>query len=220
MLTSNKVNESTTFYDLPAAEWAVSQALYKKRMKILIYSKAKFLLMRPEYRFDIELDREVGWGITRQNPDDVMHLSKIRIVLKMTEYNHMPYFVLTAFPVYKVRPSTYGFLMGFMYDVGIAVGEFLEDEEKDSYVPLALPEIVAEYVDTHSALCVFFLKRNIKKYMNKNMTADGLEYVDPFDQELSFAEDYFEGDLHVFLTNVLSLLEAEKISRIRKYLFY
>ncbi|MEQ7921903.1 hypothetical protein ABQX22_22100 [Xanthomonas sp. WHRI 1810A] len=95
-----------------------------------------------------------------------------------------------------------------MYDVGIAVGEFLVDEEKDSYVPLTLPEIVAEYVDTHSTLCVFFLKRNIKKYIDKNMTADGLEYADPFDQELSFAEDYFEGDLYVFLTNVLALLDA------------
>ncbi|MEQ7921902.1 RNase A-like domain-containing protein [Xanthomonas sp. WHRI 1810A] len=90
MLTSNKVNESTTFYDLQAAEWAVSQALQKKRLKILIYSRAKFLLMRPEYRFDIELGREVGWGITKQNPEDVVHLSKIRVVLKMTEYNHMP----------------------------------------------------------------------------------------------------------------------------------
>jgi len=215
--TPNKVTESSTFHDLEAAEWAVGQALQKNKLKILIYSRAKFLLMRPEYRFDIQLDRVVGWGITSQNPEDVVDLSAIRVVIKMVEYNYLPYFVLTAFPVWKVRPSTYGFLMGFMYDVGIAVGEFLEDEEKESFVPQTLPEIVAEYVDTHGMICVYFLRRNIKQYVKKHMTVDGLEYADPFDQELSFAEDYFEGDLHVFLTNVLSLLDAERKSRIRKF---
>jgi hypothetical protein len=173
--------------------------------------------MRPEYRFDIQLDRAVGWGVTRHNPNDVIHLSKVRVVLRMIEYNHMPYFILTAFPVWRVLPMAYGFLMGFMYDVGIAVGEFLEDEEKEKFVPLTLPEIVAEYVDSHGVLCVFFLRRNIKKYIKKYMTIDGLEYKDPFDQELSFAEDYFEGDLHVFLTNVLALLDAERKSRIKKF---
>lgn len=111
----------------------------------------------------------------------------------------------------------FGFLMGFMYDVGIAVGEFLEDEEKEKFVPQTLPEIVADYVDTHGMICVFFLRRNIKQYVKKYMTVEGLEYADPFDQELSFAEDYFEGDLHVFLTNVLFLLDAERKSRIKKF---
>lgn len=217
VLTLSKVTESSTFYDLEAAEWAVSQALQKNKLKIFIYSKAKFLLMRPEYRFDMQLDKAVGWGLTSQNPEEVVDLSAIRVVVKMAEYNHMPFFILTAFPVWRVLPLTYGFLMGFMYDVGIAVGEFLEDEDKENFVPLTLPEIVAEYMDTHGVLCVFFLKRNIKKYIKKYMTVDGLEYADPFDQELSFAEDYFEGDLHVFLTNVLSLLDAERKSRIKGF---
>jgi hypothetical protein len=111
----------------------------------------------------------------------------------------------------------YGYLMDFMFDVGIGVGEFLQDEEKAEFTPMTLAQIVKDYIDKRNFLCVVFLRRNIKRYIKHHMTADGLEYADPFDQELSFAEDYFEGDLHVFLTNVLSLLEAERKSRLRRY---
>ena len=111
----------------------------------------------------------------------------------------------------------YGVLMGFMYEVGAGVGEFLSDEEKDIYVPLSLPEIVSEYFDTHGIVSVFFLKRQIKSYIKKNMTTDGLAYAEPFNQELRFPEDYFDGDLHVFLTNVLSLLDAERKARIKAW---
>ena len=107
--------------------------------------------------------------------------------------------------------------MDFMFDVGIGVGEFLQDEEKAEFTPMTLAQIVKDYIDRRNFLCVIFLRRNIRCYIKHHMTADGLEYADPFDQELSFAEDYFEGDLHIFLTNVLSLLEAESNSRLRKY---
>ncbi|HEY0285749.1 MAG TPA: hypothetical protein VGC62_01825 [Pseudomonas sp.] len=111
----------------------------------------------------------------------------------------------------------YGILMGFMYEVGTGVGEFISDEERDNYVQMSLPEIVSEYFDTHGIVSAFFLKRQIKSYIKRNMTADGLEYAEPFNQELRFPEDYFEGDLLVFLTNVLSLLDAEVKSRIKGY---
>lgn len=111
----------------------------------------------------------------------------------------------------------YGVLMGFMYEVGAGVGEFLSDEERVIYVPLQLSEIVSEYFDTHGIGSVFFLKRQIKSYIKKNMTASGLIYSEPFNQELRFPEDYFEGDLHVFLTNVLALLDAERKARIKKF---
>ncbi len=40
------------------------------------------------------------------------------------------------------------------------------------------------------------------------MTPAGLEYEDPlFGQDTSFAEDYFDGDLYVFLTTVSALLD-------------
>jgi len=107
--------------------------------------------------------------------------------------------------------------MGFMYEVGNGVGEFLSDEDKDLYVPLALPEIVKAYVDTHGMISVFFLKIQIRGYIKKNMTVNGLEYAEPFNQKLRFPEDYFEGDLYIFLTNVLALLNTECKSRFRRF---
>lgn len=108
----------------------------------------------------------------------------------------------------------YGLITGFIYNVGEGVGEFLSDDEKAQFTPLGLDQIVKSYVDERNLLNVVFLKRQIKKYIKKHMTQEGLEYIDPpFGQETSFVEDYFEGDLYVFLTNVLSLLDTEyKIS--------
>ena len=111
----------------------------------------------------------------------------------------------------------YGSLMGFMYHVGSCVGEFLGDEEKVDFIPMELSEIVKEYVEDSYFLDRFLLRKNIKKYIKNHLTSDGLEYAYPFEYDLAFPEDYFEGDLHVFLTNVLSLLDAERKSRIRKF---
>jgi len=111
----------------------------------------------------------------------------------------------------------YGFLTGFMYHVGTCVGEFLQDEEKKSFAPMTLPEIVKDYVCHSNFLDRFFLRRNIRQYIKNNLTSDRLEYAYPFEYDLAFPEDYFEGDLHVFLTNVLSLLDSERKSRVRKF---
>lgn len=124
------------------------------------------------------------------------------------------------FQLSEAANMAYTVLMGFMYEVGNGVGEFLPDEEKDAYVPLSLSDIVREYFDTHGTVSVFFLKIQIKSYIKRNMTVDGLEYAEPFNQELRFPEDYFEGDLYVFLKNVLALLETERKSRIRNYFLW
>lgn len=104
-------------------------------------------------------------------------------------------------------------LHSFMYEVGEGVGEFLSDEEKQHFKPLTLPEIVKKSFAKGGVLSLvhaLVLKRQIKLYIRKHMTAEGLEYVyPPFGQETSFAEDYFEGDLFVFLTDVLMLLDRE-----------
>ncbi len=113
----------------------------------------------------------------------------------------------------------YGLITGFIYNVGEGVGEFLSDDEKAQFTPLGLDQIVKSYVDERNMLNVAFLKRQIKKYIKKHMTPEGLGYVDPpFNQETSFVEDYFEGDLYVFLTNVLSLLDTEYKIRSRNFL--
>ena len=111
----------------------------------------------------------------------------------------------------------YSSLTGFMYDVGKGVGEFLTDEGKAVFVPQTLAEIVREYVDESYPLDRYLLRRNIKKYIKNHLTADGLEYAHPFEYELAFPEDYFEGDLHVFLTSVLALLDAERNARIKAF---
>lgn len=112
----------------------------------------------------------------------------------------------------------YGFLTGFMYHVGTCVGEFLQDEEKESFAPMTLPEIVKDYVDHSSFLDRFFLRRNIRQYIKNNLTSDRLKYAYPFEYDLAFPEDYFEGDLHVFLKNVVFLLDGASKPRIKKIL--
>lgn len=113
----------------------------------------------------------------------------------------------------------YGLIIDFIYDVGEGVGEFLPDDEKAQLAPLGLDQIVKNYIDERNLLNAFFLRRQIKKYIKNHMTPEGLKYVDPpFGQETSFVEDYFEGDLYVFLTNVLNLLDKEYKVRSQNFL--
>lgn len=118
--------------------------------------------------------------------------------------------------------SNYMHLHSFMYEVGEGVGEFLLDEENAEFQPLSLPEIVKNSFGKGGIVRLvhaLILKRQIKSYVRRYMTADGLAYVyPPFGQETSFAEDYFEGDLYVFLTTVSALLDSEIKIR-RKKLF-
>lgn len=109
--------------------------------------------------------------------------------------------------------SKYMHLHSFMYEVGEGVGEFLSAEEKAGFQPLSLPEIVRNSFGKGGIVGLvhaMILKRQIRSYIRRYMTADGLAYVyPPFGQETSFAEDYFEGDLYDFLSSVLVLLDAE-----------
>lgn len=117
--------------------------------------------------------------------------------------------------------SKYMHLHSFMYEVGEGVGEFLSDDEKKHFQPLTLPEIVKDSFGEGGVLSLvhaIILKKQIAHYIKNHMGAEGLEYVDPpFDQETSFAEDYFEGDLYTFLTSVMELLDSEMKARRRKF---
>ncbi|HEY0285750.1 MAG TPA: RNase A-like domain-containing protein [Pseudomonas sp.] len=64
-----------------------------------MYSKVKFLLKRPQVEFDTHLGRVIGWGITKQLPNDFVNMLKIRAIIKFTDFNNMPYFIITAFPI-------------------------------------------------------------------------------------------------------------------------
>uniref|UniRef100_UPI003BF8EE5A RNase A-like domain-containing protein n=1 Tax=Pseudomonas viridiflava TaxID=33069 RepID=UPI003BF8EE5A len=58
----------------------------------------RLLLKDERYEFSTVLERSVGWGITRANPDKPIQMTKVTIIIKFAEYNHMPYFIVSAFP--------------------------------------------------------------------------------------------------------------------------
>ncbi|MFJ3524928.1 RNase A-like domain-containing protein [Pseudomonas sp. NPDC090203] len=89
----------STFTSLEKAEWAVSRTLQRHRYKILAYSKAK--LLRTSNRLTVKMSfvEDVGWGITRLAPDVPVGMKNVVVVIKFTEYNHMPAFIVTAYPV-------------------------------------------------------------------------------------------------------------------------
>ncbi|WP_241188850.1 RNase A-like domain-containing protein [Pseudomonas orientalis] len=95
---SKKVHVSSTFYDLEMAEWAVSQALQRNKLKVLMYSKARFVLRYEQYSFDTQLEKAIGWGVTRQDQSKIITMSKLTVTIKYAEYNRMPYYIVTAFP--------------------------------------------------------------------------------------------------------------------------
>lgn len=93
----------------------------------------------------------------------------------------------------------YSCLSGLIYCFGDGVGDFLADEEKSRHCVLGLREIVCGYIDERIFLSAVILGVQIRSYIKRNMSLDGLAYVDPpFNQDTSFPEEYFEGDLSDF----------------------
>jgi hypothetical protein len=89
----------STFSNLEIAEWAVSQVLKSNKYKILAYSKTKFLRAGNRVVLTTDVGKNVGWGITRAAPDSPRDMNKVCVVLEFTEYNFMPAFIVTAYPV-------------------------------------------------------------------------------------------------------------------------
>jgi hypothetical protein len=91
----------------------------------------------------------------------------------------------------------YGHIMGFMYDVGEAVGEFMPEGEVN--VPDTLEEIVHTYVHDYYWFDVFLLRRQIINYLAKYAVDGKVDHCDPpFNQELCFVEYYFQCELFPF----------------------
>lgn len=89
----------TTFDSIELAEWAVSQTLKFNKSKIIMYSKIKFLRTRNRLTLVHDLDTVIGWGILRSAPDNPVKMTKVRIIIDFTEFNHMPAYIVTAFPI-------------------------------------------------------------------------------------------------------------------------
>jgi len=93
------VEVMSTFSNLEKAEWAVSKVLQAHRYKISAYSKAKFLLKNDRLTLKLAFVDDVGWGITRTAPDTPVGMKNVVVVVKFTEYNYMPAYIVTAYPV-------------------------------------------------------------------------------------------------------------------------
>ena len=218
-LEESIVRMVSTFHDLETAEWAVRQLLDRHHTKIVLYSKLREWFNGVKNRqFEASLDRSIGWGIYHDAQDDVVQMSTVRVVIQFVEYNHMPYYILTSFPSYEMGAMKYSALTDFLYDAGSGVGAFLSDEGKEGFTPMRLDEIVSAYLDERNFLASYFLGKDIKRYIRSYMTPEGLDYADPpFDQDTSFPEEYFEGDLYSFLIDVLEFLDQEKSRRWRRF---
>ncbi|MDY0916774.1 RNase A-like domain-containing protein [Pseudomonas viridiflava] len=218
-LEESIVRMVSTFHDLETAEWAVRQLLDRHHTKIVLYSKLREWFNGVKNRqFEASLDRSIGWGIYHDAQDDIVQMSTVRVVIQFVEYNHMPYYILTSFPSCEVGAMKYSALTDFLYDAGSGVGAFLSDEGKEGFTPMRLDEIVSAYLDERNFLASYFLGKDIKRYIGSYMTPEGLDYADPpFDQDTSFPEEYFEGDLYSFLIDVLELLDQEKSRRWRRF---
>lgn len=89
----------TSFTSIENAEWAVSQVLKSNRLKIQMYSKAKFLLKRQRLVLKMDLNKTVGAGIMRDAPGTMVDMRKVMVIIEFNEYNYMPAYIVTAFPI-------------------------------------------------------------------------------------------------------------------------
>ncbi len=89
----------TTFESMEMAEWAVSQALKANKLKIQMFSKLKFLRTRNRIILVSDLNTDIGWGILISAQTTPVRMTKVRIIIDFTEFNHMPAYIVTAFPI-------------------------------------------------------------------------------------------------------------------------
>lgn len=64
-----------------------------------MYSKAKFLLKKQRLILTMELNKVVGNGVMRSTPDKLVDMTKVRVIIQFEEYNFMPAYIVTAFPI-------------------------------------------------------------------------------------------------------------------------
>lgn len=89
----------TSFSSIESAEWAVSQVLKANRLKIQMMSKVKFLLKDQRLVLVMDLNQAIGSGVLRSAPEKLVSMSKVRVVIQFAEYNYMPAYIVTAFPI-------------------------------------------------------------------------------------------------------------------------
>ncbi|WP_321970421.1 RNase A-like domain-containing protein [Burkholderia ubonensis] len=83
----------SSFSNLAEAEWAISNVMQKNATKIGVWaqSASKGPLVLNE-----SVGRSVGYGLSREN-GIVGNLSHVQVVLKLREYNGMPFYIISSY---------------------------------------------------------------------------------------------------------------------------
>lgn len=89
----------SVFTNLDVAEWAVSQVLKSNKYRIAINSKMSLFRKNKRLSMRMDLGTTVGWGVTRAASETPVYMHKVVVVIEFAEYNHMPAYVVTAYPV-------------------------------------------------------------------------------------------------------------------------
>jgi hypothetical protein len=76
-----------------------SQVLKANRVKIQMLSKVRFLLKEQRLVLVMDLNEIIGSGVLRSASDKLVRMSKVRVVIQYGEYNFMPAYIVTAFPI-------------------------------------------------------------------------------------------------------------------------
>ena len=89
----------STFSDIETAEWALKEVVHVHNLRIKLHSLVAAYLRKHVVSFKLTLDRVVGWGVMKEEPEVQVEMRSIEVVIEFREFNTMPYYVLTAFPI-------------------------------------------------------------------------------------------------------------------------
>lgn len=95
LATQLHVPVASAFTSLSTAEQAISQILKIEAATIKAWVQAGTV---QRLRLTGDLGKVVGQGVVRTT-GQLVKMTKIRVVLQLQQYNGMPYFILTAFPI-------------------------------------------------------------------------------------------------------------------------
>ncbi|BEB90543.1 RNase A-like domain-containing protein [Escherichia coli] len=93
-----KLRVSSTFTNLSVAELSATEWFNSFLMEFTEWYKDP---NRADVRFSRELDieQDVGTYVERDDPNNILTAKRINLVMKVGNFNGMPHFILTAYPV-------------------------------------------------------------------------------------------------------------------------
>ncbi|WP_268797456.1 RNase A-like domain-containing protein [Pseudomonas huanghezhanensis] len=62
-------------------------------------SQTQFIRKNNRLVLNFDAKRDIGWGIFRSAPNVPVTMTKVRVIIEFAEFNHMPKYILTAFPI-------------------------------------------------------------------------------------------------------------------------